>query len=1283
MSRCFAEQRIQAQALSVAVTNLDGHSKSVCDGFDSYNQRAQKDFAKHAGLLKKYLRTFPSDLQALHRIPIHPNIVEDHRFLSDFVPEEKLVTWAENCRSAHEQLVRKTANVAETVNAIKQGTESEKNQVIDLDFSKLETVVDTVKDLVVKIDQRRQTLERDYGRVESSLHTLMQSPPSQTPDIIQALDHLYEIHRSEYLPALTQLDTQVRTTLNLLAESRVSLSHHLILRLQSISTLQSSIAEIGPLLSTLSGTLSSQSQAFSHLLHVHRMPPAWGATLVEVARRKEYVKVFLSKAKEMAEVLAKFRSQEEKRRENFKGEIERYLPQGVVKGLEDKPPSCEISVSGTKDGLPDISRNDVVDFEKLVANLRTAMNEVDPGSSTATGTTIGGEGQSDSISKLHATMVKMGGQVDGIEKEFERILGRSGLCKGLDEEVARLRQELAALRGATKGLSGEGSPRMRNGIGGKAVSVGAFDGRDTEGYSSRAEETIKAYENRIKTLEKVLQQSYQMTSSQTKSEEGALRAALAALQADNKELRERVAKAEAKSSEAWTSASNAEERVKVAENGRKVAEEERDSYRVQFGVAEKDVGDLKKEIAGLIRDRGALVGEFDRVAGFVREVYALLDACSQALTVHEAGAPELTGAIPVPERASPIIVRSASTPSNNAASPLVPPLSPLMGHRHSISIQPTGFTESSPPIVSPRTPGISGLGVPALISLRSDEREIRRRLRELEDDIRCQTLELVGLQRENAALRVQQAQVLEDSVEEDYDEEDESSGVGSGRRAMVSLDEMTGGITERDDGEAERLAIMIADLNNEIDGLRATLAAENNRYNVLGELLSTEQALRRESEDAKRLVSADLENAKEELQRVAKESQDSVAVQSKALDEERRRAELLEDELRALKSAVEKADGDLQEERLKLEHGEAKIETYQAKVRSFVEQLEDWQVVWRLAMEQVAARHEAITRIGTAIARFEGATGKVLASIGGNAPSKAVLDLARSVVADGVMDNDEAAGITAGLEPPPLELKASNLFDSQSFAHSEMDGSSPSSRIFSSGNGFPAGVGTASAIGSSSEAEVANFAEVLKEAYSKVAGVKEAFDIGTWTGTVVEVVDGFRSRFEALRDVLLNELKEKSGKITFQRFQTHDLVLFLPTRNPKAWAAFNVNAPHYFLSTESSLRFPTQMKNRDWILANITSIDARVASGRQDPSRNPFGLAEGTRFFWCEVEDAGYAGAKAETRQPPPRKPPVAPDDSGSGSISLNASQIVVSGTKVGVATDDGKDRSSIKHSPA
>lgn len=133
----------------------------------------------------------------------------------------------------------------------------------------------------------------------------------------------------------------------------------LVNKLVIISHLQSAIASASPKLSSLSSTLSKHVQAFSQLLHVHRIAPSWGTALVEIVRRKEYLKTFFAKATEMAEVLAKFRMLEQKRRENFTNEISRYLPQGIIRGLDDTLPISDIKISNTVDNLPDITLADI------------------------------------------------------------------------------------------------------------------------------------------------------------------------------------------------------------------------------------------------------------------------------------------------------------------------------------------------------------------------------------------------------------------------------------------------------------------------------------------------------------------------------------------------------------------------------------------------------------------------------------------------------------------------------------------------------------------------------------------------------------------------------------------------------------------------------------------------------------------------------------------------------------------------------------------------------------
>lgn len=70
-------------------------------------------------------------------------------------------------------------------------------------------------------------------------------------------------------------------------------------RMIDISRFQTEMASLPTTITALNSALDSQSEAFLQILHIHRMAPAWGATLVEIVRRKEYTKFFIQKAKEM------------------------------------------------------------------------------------------------------------------------------------------------------------------------------------------------------------------------------------------------------------------------------------------------------------------------------------------------------------------------------------------------------------------------------------------------------------------------------------------------------------------------------------------------------------------------------------------------------------------------------------------------------------------------------------------------------------------------------------------------------------------------------------------------------------------------------------------------------------------------------------------------------------------------------------------------------------------------------------------------------------------------
>ncbi|KAJ3254343.1 hypothetical protein HK103_007225 [Boothiomyces macroporosus] len=481
------EQLVQDKALSLAAQNLQTHSSSAIETFHAFNEHAQKEFSKHTALLQ----SFPADLNTLNQIPIHSSIVAESKKLDDFVPKDKLFAWVNRCQMAHEHLMVKTSQLVETMQDIKLGSDSDALKMTGIDIPKLQNLLNSVKEVIQKVEARQINFERDAIKVENVCREL-QTYSDANSQKFQAIEHLYRIHLDEYIPEITQYDRYVRETVVYFSDSKVHLTQVLKGRLQTISHYQSLIASVIPTITALSNALNIQSEALLQLLHVHRMAPAWGAALVEIVRRKEYVRVFLKKAKEMADILSQFRSNEERRRETFKNEIARYIPNGLISGLDDPPPYCEISVSNTKDTLPNLVLEDITGdgisnlvFENLVSAIRNSQ------------ITHEGSVGSDSISKLQATMLKMVPQVDNIAVDFEKIVTKSNLtdrARKLEEENKKLKQQLSASR-----MGDIVSP-----IDQKVPNKGS----EQLNHYRKQEDTIKIYEDRIKSLELLLQENY-------------------------------------------------------------------------------------------------------------------------------------------------------------------------------------------------------------------------------------------------------------------------------------------------------------------------------------------------------------------------------------------------------------------------------------------------------------------------------------------------------------------------------------------------------------------------------------------------------------------------------------------------------------------------------------------------------------------------------------------------------------------------------------------------------
>ncbi|KAG8754268.1 oligomeric, coiled-coil, peripheral membrane protein [Serendipita sp. 396] len=151
---------------------------------------------------------------------------------------------------------------------------------------------------------------------------------------------------------------------------------------------------------------------------------AYGASVIEVVRRKEFERFFLQRAQAMAEIMAKFSSSEKKRRQVYRGESLSLLP-FATQGMDLQAPSVEISTFGTEEGPYEMTREDI---EALLETMRQIEREHEA-LAVNKSSSYSQEVSYHPIRSTREALEKLLARMDGLEAEFDKIAEKSSEFK--------------------------------------------------------------------------------------------------------------------------------------------------------------------------------------------------------------------------------------------------------------------------------------------------------------------------------------------------------------------------------------------------------------------------------------------------------------------------------------------------------------------------------------------------------------------------------------------------------------------------------------------------------------------------------------------------------------------------------------------------------------------------------------------------------------------------------------------------------------------------------------
>ncbi|KAH9168260.1 hypothetical protein EDB89DRAFT_1909432 [Lactarius sanguifluus] len=326
ISRIVESMQHQRSALRLASSVVDFHVLNVSDVVTDARQELDKRASLVAGV--------DADTELASRVQIHreflPPAVQramdaggPARTLDHYVSGERIRRAVEECRDLQERL----RHIEATVKQLVDGATDVRS--ICADARSLDTAI--------ALELSSQGLHSRITEVTSPLDVLVVN----VEPILQGKN----AYTSQCLRAFRQIHT---------------LNAGLVALPDDFTGLRASLETKG---------------TFSDIERLHNMVYAYGATMVEVVRRKEFSRLFHRKCQGFSEVMSNLSAAETERRQAFRDEILGQLPFDLI-GMNEALPSVEISVSGGEtNNHHTLERHNINDLLRVLEDSRRAPND--------------------------------------------------------------------------------------------------------------------------------------------------------------------------------------------------------------------------------------------------------------------------------------------------------------------------------------------------------------------------------------------------------------------------------------------------------------------------------------------------------------------------------------------------------------------------------------------------------------------------------------------------------------------------------------------------------------------------------------------------------------------------------------------------------------------------------------------------------------------------------------------------------------------------------------------
>ncbi|KNG49507.1 taz1-interacting factor 1 [Stemphylium lycopersici] len=376
-SKHFAEQATIERGTQVAVGNHDAHIKGLeqkyqaarewYDGVEKEAgdnlQRLDGDFEQlgTVSAILNFKRFLAREMRSTKNVP---NNVIVRETLQDFLDVEAVKMATATSQRVREsfgkrmdrmsmQLEKIGADYNELLNAVGQGQSR--------------SIVDDTEEptrLYNEIDAVAKKVESDYEHVmglEASSKSVAQ------------VSKMALLHTRNFLPAIQEYSVEMSDLVRRAVEQKNSAIRNSVESMQGIATIESVIASMGADLEQISIPQEGVA-AFELISLVGRLPYVYGTLLVEAVRRREWMERMERDTSSLAEEMATFQEEEERRRKRWLKPIADVVNLDAVQG---GTLGFEMNVQPEKTVWPTVSREELLDYLKDLQRLDGQQSEAE------------------------------------------------------------------------------------------------------------------------------------------------------------------------------------------------------------------------------------------------------------------------------------------------------------------------------------------------------------------------------------------------------------------------------------------------------------------------------------------------------------------------------------------------------------------------------------------------------------------------------------------------------------------------------------------------------------------------------------------------------------------------------------------------------------------------------------------------------------------------------------------------------------------------------------------